>query len=48
MKDLYQIEERLTNRGSFDLSSDKEFSQLTRSEQITVRRRVRFNLLMEY
>jgi hypothetical protein len=45
-KELHDIAWRLIDRGSFELNSDKEFSELTRSEQITVRRHVRFELLM--
>jgi hypothetical protein len=46
MKNLNEITWRLVERGSFDLSSDAEFSALSRSEQIIVRRHVRFELLM--
>lgn len=46
MKHLEEITWRLVERGSFDLSSDAEFSALSRSEQIIVRRHVRFELLM--
>ena len=46
MKHLEEITWRLVERGSFDLSSDAEFNALSRSEQITVRRHVRFELLM--
>jgi len=46
MKQLEQITWRLIERGSFDLNSDAEFNALTRSEQIIVRRHVRFELLM--
>ena len=38
---------RLIDVGSFDLNSDAEFMQLTRSEQIRVRMIVTSNLLME-
>jgi hypothetical protein len=47
MKNLNEIKSRLVDRGSFDLSSDKEFSELTRQEQNSVRDYVRFYLLME-
>ena len=47
MKNLNEIKSRLVDRGSFDLSSDKEFSELTRQEQDSVRNYVRFYLLME-
>jgi hypothetical protein len=46
MKHLETITWRLIERGSFDLNSDAEFKALTRSEQIIVRRHVRFELLM--
>ena len=46
MKHLEEITWRLVERGSFDLSSDAEFNALSRSEQIVVRRHVRFELLM--
>ena len=38
---------RLIDRGSFDLNSDAEFMQLSRTEQTRVRMIVRFNLLQE-
>jgi hypothetical protein len=46
-QDLVKITNRLIKRGSFDLNSDSEFSTLTRSEQNTVRSKVRFYLLQE-
>jgi|GWRWMinimDraft_12_1066020.scaffolds.fasta_scaffold45762_4 hypothetical protein len=47
MKNLNEIKSRLVDRGSFDLTSDQEFSELTREEQTKVRDYVRFYLLME-
>ena len=38
---------KLINTGSFDLTQNEEFNNLSRSEKISVRRVVRFNLLME-
>ena len=42
-----ELTNRLIDRGSFDLNADAEFMQLSRAEQDSVRRVVRFNLLME-
>jgi hypothetical protein len=47
MKNLNEIKSRLIRRGSFDLSSDPEFSTLSRKEQDEVRTYVRFYLLQE-
>lgn len=44
---LQELISRLTDRGSFDLNSDTEFSALSRVDQISVRMAVRNNLLME-
>lgn len=44
---IQQLINRLIKRGSFDLNSDAEFSALSRADQDSVRRVVRFNLLQE-
>ena len=44
---LQELTTRLIKRGSFDLNSDAEFKALSRADQDSVRRIVRFNLLME-
>jgi predicted transcriptional regulator len=44
---IQQLINRLIKRGLFDLNSDAEFSALSRADQDSVRRVVRFNLLQE-
>jgi hypothetical protein len=44
---LQELINRLIERGSFDLNSDEEFDALSRTDQDSVRRIVRFNLLQE-
>lgn len=46
MNKLDNIAWRLIEKGSFSISEDPEFKQLTKSEQDKVRRHVRFELLM--